>query len=44
MEYDPGIDIAEWRARFTGMEYDPGIDIAEDPEVYPPSDDSILLI
>ena len=26
------------------MEYDPGIDIAEDPEVYPPSDDSILLI
>ena len=26
------------------MEYDPSIDIAEDPEVYPPSDDSILLI
>ena len=26
------------------MEYEPGIDIAEDPEVYPPSDDSILLI
>ena len=26
------------------MEYDPRIDIAEDPEVYPPSDDSILLI
>ena len=26
------------------MEYRPDIDIAEDPEVYPPSDDSILLI
>ena len=26
------------------MIYDPGIDIAEDPDVYPPSDDSILLI
>lgn len=26
------------------MEYNPSIDIAEDPEVYPPSDDSILLI
>ena len=26
------------------MEYDPSIDIAEDSEVYPPSDDSILLI
>ena len=26
------------------MEYDPSIDIAEDPEVYPPSDDSILLV
>lgn len=26
------------------MEYDPGISISEDPEVYPPSDDSILLI
>ena len=26
------------------MEYDPSIDIAEDPVVYPPSDDSILLI
>ena len=26
------------------MEYDPGIGISEDPEVYPPSDDSILLI
>ena len=26
------------------MEYDPRIDIEEDPEVYPPSDDSILLI
>lgn len=26
------------------MEYDQSIDIAEDPEVYPPSDDSILLI
>lgn len=26
------------------MEYDPSINIAEDPEVYPPSDDSILLI
>lgn len=26
------------------MIYDPGIDIAEDPDVYPPSDDSILLV
>ena len=26
------------------MEYEPGIDISENPEVYPPSDDSILLI
>lgn len=26
------------------MEYDPSICIAEDPDVYPPSDDSILLI
>ena len=26
------------------MEYDPGIGIAGDPEVYPPSDDSVLLI
>ena len=26
------------------MIYDPGIDIAEDRDVYPPSDDSILLI
>ena len=26
------------------MEYRPDIDIAEDPEIYPPSDDSILLI
>lgn len=26
------------------MEYEPGIYIAGDPEVYPPSDDSILLI
>ncbi len=26
------------------MEYRPDINIAEDPEVYPPSDDSILLI
>lgn len=26
------------------MEYDPSIEIAEDPDVYPPSDDSILLI
>ena len=26
------------------MEYRPDIDIAEDPEVYPPSDDSTLLI
>ncbi len=26
------------------MEYRPDIDIAEDPDVYPPSDDSILLI
>ena len=26
------------------MEYDPSLTIAEDPEVYPPSEDSILLI
>lgn len=26
------------------MEYDPQLDIGSDPEVYPPSDDSILLI
>lgn len=26
------------------MEYRPDIDLAEDPDVYPPSDDSILLI
>ncbi len=26
------------------MEYEPGIDISENPEVYPPSDDSVLLI
>ena len=26
------------------MEYDPSLSIAEDPEVYPPSEDSILLI
>lgn len=26
------------------MQYDPGIEIGSDPEVYPPSEDSILLI
>lgn len=26
------------------MEYDPSLTIAEDPEVYPPSEDSVLLI
>ncbi len=26
------------------MKYDPGMPVASDPEVYPPSDDSILLI
>lgn len=26
------------------MEYDPQLDIASDPEVYPPSEDSILLV
>ena len=26
------------------MEYDPSLSVAEDPEVYPPSEDSILLI
>lgn len=26
------------------MEYDPSLDIASDPDVYPPSEDSILLI
>ena len=26
------------------MRYDPGISIATDPDVYPPSEDSILLI
>ena len=26
------------------MEYNPGIEISEDPEVYPPSEDSMLLI
>ena len=32
------------RPDYRNMIYDPGIDIAEDPDVYPPSDDSILLV